>query len=166
MADYSKAGPDEERLARARRVMCAHARVERGPLSNRWVCLDCGEYVTELGEATKTATVWTEMTKAEFEAKYPKAQQGVPPIDTSQLGPVKIDYTRDQAMRDARVTNWRNLPGTADRVPQPPLDRAFYVAWRTLGDRWSVMRIGVGEAVPLEATHWCDDLLGLPACSD
>lgn len=159
MADYSKA--------------CDHPNIERRPHSRTWICLECGHDVPELGAETMTATVEVEMTREEFRAKYSDPMRadaaamgiGTPGSFTEALGPIKIDYTRDQALRDARVANWRKLPWQV-KGAWPPNDKAFFVAWMHPERRWSVLRISPGMAVPAEATHWCDDLLGLPACSD
>lgn len=154
---------------------CDHPNIERRPHSRTWICLECGHDVPELRDTHGNSA------NGAFEASClgipqtdPMARDaaamgiGAPGSFTEALGPIKIDYTRDQAMRDARALNWRLLPwgGTAHRMHPPPLDRPFYVAWRTLGDRWSVVRVAARDTVPREATHWCDDLLGLPACSD
>jgi hypothetical protein len=89
------------------------------------------------------------------------------PINTSELGPIKLDYGR--AVEDARRLNWRAVP-VAGALPMP-VDRAFYAAWQerpwgASDSRWCVERVAPGQSLPPLATHWCDDLLGLPACDD
>lgn len=142
MADYSKAGPDEERLARGRQVMCQHTETERSNYGNHY-CVDCGQRV---------------------------AAPTVPaPIDTNELGPIKLDYAT--AVGDAKALNWRKLPLAGRQSLPCPADKPFYVAWQELlwgrtHLRWRVERVEVGQTVPALAMWWADDLLGLPPCND
>lgn len=86
---------------------------------------------------------------------------------------VNAPPTREQAMQDARRLNWRTIA----RVGDDPVVAGItcFVAWRSAryslasdrsDDRWTVVRVEAGRTIPNFATHWCDDLLGLPACTD
>lgn len=61
------------------------------------------------------------------------------------------------------------MPGPVDpwlKVGEthPPACAAYYAAWysRSMGS-WHVVRVGKGCTPPPSATHWRDDVLGLPA---
>jgi len=144
-ADYNKAGhPDEERLARARQVMCQHENTERSNYGNHY-CVDCGHRV-----AAPTPTP--------------------APTDANELGPIKLDYAT--AVGDAKKLNWRKIPLGMGRLNLPmPVDKPYYVAWQEMpwgstDRRWRVERVEVGALVPALALWWADDLLGLPPCND
>lgn len=142
-ADYSKAGhPDEERLHRARQLHCPHTRKEESTITDKVWCLDCGADLSLLREPR--------------------------PIDTNELGPVKLDYAT--AVGDAKTLNWRRIPFRDGPLPVP-VDKAFYVAWQELpwgsrDRRWRVERVEPGKPCPALAQWWADDLLGLPPCND
>lgn len=59
-------------------------------------------------------------------------------------------------MDDSRRANWRDVGD------MPPIGEAYYAAWRGNNGRWIVVRCEEGAALPLPATHWSPDLLGLP----
>lgn len=119
-------------------------------------CVDCG-----------TALTGPVPLAPDQHGRAVRTDSGQRPINTNELGPVKLDY--DTAVNDARVLNWRRIPHGVN-LPMP-LDKAWYAAWRELpwGDAravWKVERVPVGGKCPALAVWWADDVLGLPPCND
>lgn len=44
----------------------------------------------------------------------------------------------------------------------PPMHAPYYAAWLPSNGPWVVVRVAAGGALPHPATHWVEDLLGLP----
>lgn len=130
---------------------CPHERPERSTLGDAVYCRDCGENITLLHAIEKDRLT----------APSPV------PIDTSELGPIKLDYAT--AVGDAKALNWRRIPHGAS-LPMP-LDKAWFAAWREMpwgGEQavWKVERVPVGGKCPALAVWWSDDVLGVPPCND
>lgn len=174
MADYSKA--------------CPHERTEDSLLGGKTYCLDCGEDVSLIRDRVEAPSPDSEKYQEILEAtgeqraeelivqdmgsvavvhEHLKATGSIAPIDTSELGPIKIDYAT--AVGDAKALNWRRIPHGAS-LPMP-LDKAWFAAWREMpwgGEQavWKVERVPVGGKCPALAVWWSDDVLGVPPCND
>lgn len=128
---------------------CPHERTENSSVSGRTWCLDCGEDISLFRVHEGPSITVTK------------------PLDTNELGPVKLDYA--DALADARVLNWRRIPHGVN-LPMP-LDKAWFAAWREMPwgraeTVWRVERVPVGGKCPALAVWWADDVLGLPPCND